>query len=229
MLDIIEEYASVCKANPLNKQKETKTIIPGQKINVNGYEYVDLGLPSGTLWATCNVGASKPSDYGMYFQWGDIIGYSKEQVGKDKQFSESCYKWSINGSHSNFNKYIDLCSTLDLEDDAAHINMKGDWHMPTPNQIQELIDYTKSVLTIQDDVMGMKFASKNGKSIFIPMAGEAWEGKVDDIGIYGYIWASAVSPIRNFYAQYLYFDVWEPKLYFGSNRCIGYPIRGVIG
>lgn len=55
-----------------------------KEINNNGYEYVDLGLPSGTLWATCNVGASKPSDYGLYFQWGDTIGYPKDQIGKDK-------------------------------------------------------------------------------------------------------------------------------------------------
>ena len=52
-----------------------------KEINNNGYGYVDLGLPSGTLWATCNVGASKPSDYGLYFQWGDIVGYAKGQIG----------------------------------------------------------------------------------------------------------------------------------------------------
>ena len=200
-----------------------------KEIDSNGYEYVDLELPSKTLWATCNIGANKPSDYGMYFQWGDTQGYTKEQVGKDKQFSENCYKWSINRSYSNFNKYTDLCSTLELEDDAANFNMKGDWHMPSPDQIQELIDNTKGVLTIQDDVIGMKFTSKNDKSIFIPVAGDAWEGKVSYTGIYGYIWSSAVSPVINFYAQCLYFDVWGPKLYFGSNRCIGYPIRGVIG
>lgn len=57
-----------------------------KKINNNGFEYVDLELPSGTLWATCNVGASKHSGFGLYFQWGDTNGYAKDQVGKNKQF-----------------------------------------------------------------------------------------------------------------------------------------------
>ena len=58
-----------------------------KNINSNGFDYVDLGLPSGTLWATQNVGASKPSDYGLYFQWGDSKGYTKKQLGKDKMFT----------------------------------------------------------------------------------------------------------------------------------------------
>ena len=111
---------------------------------INGFEYVDLGLPSGTLWATMNVGASKPSDFGLYFQWGDTQGYTAAQVGKDKQFTWNDYKFSIDGSSSNFSKYTTTGARLDLEDDAAHANMGGSWHMPTPEQCQELIDNTTS-------------------------------------------------------------------------------------
>ena len=71
-----------------------------KSINNNGYEYVDLELPSGTLWATCNVGANKPTDGGLYFQWGDTKDCTNEQVGKGKQFRWANYKQSINGSHS---------------------------------------------------------------------------------------------------------------------------------
>ena len=76
-------------------------------INNNGYDYVDLGLPSGTLWATCNVGASKASDAGLYFQWGDTQGYTKEQIGivdgkKKFALDWSDYKWGVN---PNFTKY----------------------------------------------------------------------------------------------------------------------------
>ena len=66
----------------------------------NGFDYIDLGLPSGTLWAACNVGASKPSDAGLYFQWGDTKGYTKEQVGTgngQKKFFWTDYKWNPNG------------------------------------------------------------------------------------------------------------------------------------
>ena len=66
-----------------------------KSINNNGYDYVDLELPSGTKWATMNVGASKASDVGLYFQWGDTSGYTADQVGKDKQFNWTNYEFSI--------------------------------------------------------------------------------------------------------------------------------------
>ena len=117
-----------------------------KKINNNGFEYVDLGLPSGTLWATCNVGATKSTDYGQYFQWGDTKGYTKDQIGTGegkKKFAIdwSDYKW---GAYPNFTKYTTPGETLDLEDDAAHVHMGGSWHMPTPDQIKELRDNTIS-------------------------------------------------------------------------------------
>ena len=200
-----------------------------KKINNNGYDYVDLGLPSGTLWATCNVGASKPSDFGLYFQWGDTQGCTKGQVGAGKQFNWVHYKFSINGSSYDFSKYSTKDTKLDLEDDTAHVNMGGDWHMPTPNQIKELIDNTESSLTVQNGVMGMEFTSKNGKSIFIPAAGEAWDGIVCYDGLYGCLWSSMVSSLANCYSQYLYFDLWGAKLYYGRERWLGMSIRGVIG
>ena len=93
-----------------------------KKINNNGYEYVDLGLPSGTLWGTMNVGASKPSDYGLYFQWGDTQGYTADQIGigeGKKAFRWSDYKFSYQESSLAFTKYRIPGATLDLEDDAA--------------------------------------------------------------------------------------------------------------
>ena len=201
-----------------------------EKINNNGYEYVDLELPSGTLWAACNVGADSSSDYGLYFQWGDIKGYTKEQVGKDKLFNWDRYKW-INVNNGTFTKYTATKASLELEDDAAHVHMKGDWHIPTPEQVQELIDNTTKESIEQNGVKGMKFTSKNdtSKYIFIPMSGEAWDGVVGYDGLCGYIWSSMVSSLTNDYGQYLYFDLWEPKLYYGHERWLGMPIRGVIG
>ena len=200
-------------------------------INNNGYDYVDLGLPSGTLWATCNVGANKPTDFGLYFQWGDTIGYIADQVGNGggkKYFSWSDYKFSIDGSYSNFSKYTTTGATLDLEDDAANVNMGGDWHMPTPDQISELINGTTSTCTQQDGVYGRLFTSKNGNSIFIPAVGCARDGSLDDVGSSGYVWSSVLSSSNVYYGQYLYFSSGDAYLFSYFNRRSGLSVRGVI-
>ena len=201
-------------------------------VNNNGYDYVDLGLPSGTLWATMNVGASKPSDSGLYFQWGDTQGYTASQVGTgegQKKFAsdESDYKFGV---YPNFTKYTTKGATLELEDDAAHVNMGGDWHMPTPTQISELLDNTTNAWTTQDGVNGRLFTSKKdgSKSIFIPAAGGAWDGSVQGSGDGGYVWSSMLHTDLVYGGLYLYFvsgNVYLLSIY----RCLGLSVRGVIG
>ena len=203
-----------------------------KKINNNGFEYVDLGLPSGTLWATMNVGASKPTDGGLYFQWGDTKGYTKEQIGTGdgkKKFYWTDYKWNPSGDGKTFTKYNTAGEALELKDDAAHANMGGDWHMPAPKQIQELIDNTTSEWTTSDDgVSGILFTSKNGKSIFIPAAGSAWNGSLFNSGSYGDVWSSMLfaGSVRN--GQYLYFDSSYVDL-VDDYRSSGFSVRGVLG
>lgn len=208
-----------------------------KKINKNGFDYVDLGLPSGTLWATCNVGANKPSEYGLYFQWGDTQGYTKEQVGKgeeQKKFASDWndYKWYLSGSENEdnltFKKYKAKGEGLELEDDAAHVYMGGNWHMPTPDQIKELTANTTSTWTTQDGVNGRLFTSSNGKSIFIPAAGYAYGGSVYDIGDEADVWASMLDTDDVYYGQYLSFYSDNAGLY-SSYRYFGFSVRGVIG
>ena len=197
----------------------------------NGYDYVDLGLPSGTKWATMNVGASKPSDSGLYFQWGDTQGYTADQVGKDKQFNWADYKWSIDGSSSNFSTYKTTGATLELEDDAANANMGGDWHMPTPEQISELLSNTTNTWTTSDDgVNGSLFTSKTdpSKSIFIPAAGDAWDGSVQNSGVIGYVWSSMLSTVGVIFGQLLGFLSGSVDLN-DYGRCNGLSVRGVVG
>ena len=202
-----------------------------KEIDNNGFDYVDLELPSGTLWATMNVGAHKPSEYGLYYQWGDIQGYYEEQVGYDKgnkwfAIDYSDYRW---GRNPKFTKYTKRGTRLELEDDAANNYMGGGWHMPTPAQIQELIDNTKSEwIKLDDGIEGMTFTSKNGKSIFIPAAGDAWVGGVFDKGYYGYVWSSTLRKGSVKFAQELIFDPDGPFLGY-ANRSVGHPIRAVIG
>lgn len=203
-------------------------------VNNNGHDYVDLDLPSGTLWATCNVGASKPSDAGLFFQWGDTQGYNKEQVGTgegQKKFAsdENDYKF---GLYPNYSKYTTKGATLELEDDAAHVNWGGDWYMPTPEQISELVNNTTSEWTTQDGVNGRLFTSKKdgSKSIFIPAAGGAWDGSVQGSGDYGGVWSSMLNTDYVSYGQSLYFfNSGNVYLFDDDYRCLGLSVRGVIG
>lgn len=140
-------------------------------MNNNGFDYIDLGLPSGTLWATCNVGADKLTDYGLYFQWGDIKGYAKDEIGiktGQKKFASdwSDYKFGIFPKFTMYRRHT--CSKLDLKDDAARFNMGGSWHMPSSDQIQELINHTTHIWTTLNGVNGRLFVSKKdtSKSIF---------------------------------------------------------------
>ena len=136
----------------------------------NGFKYVDLDLPSHTLWATMNVGANKPSDFGLYFQWGDTQGCSIDQIGIErgqKKFFWTDYKFNPSGDGNTFTKYTIPGATLDLEEDAANIHMGGDWHMPTPTQIRELINETDNTWTTQDGVNGRLFTSKKSQSLFL--------------------------------------------------------------
>lgn len=198
------------------------------KINNNGFEYVDLCLPSGTLWATCNVGTSKPTDYGLYFQWGDTKGCTKDQVGKDKQFNEDDYKW---GAYQDFTKYKKIGDKLELEDDAAHVRMGGGWHMPTPEQIKELIDNTMTTWTTLCGVKGLTFTSKkdSSKHIFIPAEGNAWDGLVNISGSYGYVWSSVLGMDTVCGSQFLIFNSEGAYLSDAGYRSDGLSVRGVIG
>ena len=198
------------------------------------YEAVDLGLPSGTKWATMNVGASKPSDAGLYFQWGDTSGYTADQVGTGEgKFASdwSDYKWNPSGDGETFTKYTTTGAALDLEDDAAHVHMGGSWHMPTPTQISELLSNTTNTWTTQDRVNGRLFTSKTdtSKSIFIPAAGYAYDGSLVGSGDFGNVWSSVLSTGDVGSGQNLYFDSDDADLYDLGDRCYGLSVRGVLG
>ncbi len=172
-------------------------------------EAVDLGLPSGTLWANMNVGATSPEDYGDYFAWGETTPKS--------EYNWSTYKW-CNGSDDTLTKYCtksdygyngftDTKTVLDAEDDAARANWGGEWRMPTKADFQELIDNTTSVWRTQNGVYGRKFTSKkNNNSIFLPAAGNRWNGMLKNAGSYGYYWSSSLYEGYPYSAWGLRFD-----------------------
>ena len=197
------------------------------------HDYVDLGLPSGTLWATMNVGASKPEDYGSYFAWGETEPY--DENGKST-FNWSTYKW-CNGSSSTLTKYntsssygtVDNKTELDLEDDAAYVNWGSNWRMPSKAQFDELINssYTTMEWTTVNGVSGRLITSKtNGNSIFLPAAGYRDDGSLYGAGSNGYYWSRTLYTDNPLNAWYLYF--YSDSVYtIYSSRCNGLSVRPV--
>lgn len=156
-------------------------------------EAIDLGLPSGTKWASCNVGASKPEEYGSYYAWG-------ETEEKDV-YSEDTYKYYQNGSYVNIGS--DISGT---EYDVAHVKWGGNWCMPTLDDIFELLDNCTNEWTTLNGVNGRKFTSKiNGNSIFLPAASGRLGGGLTIAGEYGFYWSSSQIPDYSRLAYILYF------------------------
>ena len=154
------------------------------------HEWVDLGLPSGTLWATTNVGASKPEEYGSYFAWGE--------TKPKKSYSLNNYKW-CRGSLNRLTKYctdssygtVDGKKELELEDDAAYVNWGPEWRMPSKEQQDELRAECTWTWTERNGVYGYE-VSRNGKSIFLPANGERYKKKHNRVGTYGGYWSTTL-------------------------------------
>lgn len=179
----------------------------------NGHEFVDLGL--SVKWATCNVGATKPEDYGDYFAWGETKGYGQD-TSDGRLFDWENYKW-CNGSSSTMTKYclgssygtVDKKKVLDKKDDAASVNWGGSWRMPTKAEQDELRNTSNCTWTwtTMNGVYGYKVVSKkNGNSIFLPAAGSRYDSSLGSAGSGGSYWSSSLREIYSSPACYLYFD-----------------------
>ena len=192
----------------------------------NGHEYVDLGLPSGLKWATCNVGANSPEEYGDYFAWG-------ETEPKDN-YSWSTYKY-CNSSSTTMTKYctsssygtVDNKTVLELEDDAAYVNWGGSWRMPTRAEYAELRSNCRWEWTTQNGVKGYKVTSVvNGNSIFLPAAGYRYDDNLRNAGSSGNYWSSSLYSSLFVYKVYFYSSdvVWNNDF-----RYYGHSVRAVCG
>ena len=198
------------------------------------HAYVDLGLPSGTLWATMNVGANSETDYGLYFAWGDTQGYADAST---KEFSWSDYKFNPSGDGSTFTKYntTDGLTVLDIEDDAARANWGGDWHMPTDEQCEELFNTTYITNEWVTDynnsgINGCLFTSvSNGNTLFIPAAGWCYNGNSRrEYGKKADCWTKVRSSNKDGFAVRFGADNRGNTYTLDYQRFGGYPVRGVI-
>lgn len=158
------------------------------------HEYVDLGLPSGLLWATCNVGADNPEDYGDHFAWGET--QPKDTYDWDTyQYCNGYYNTLTkycNNSSFGYNGFIDNLTILLPEDDAATANWGSGWRMPTKEEWQELYQYTTHIWTTQNGVNGRLFTGSNGNSLFLPAAGYRHESSLYNAGSDGYYSSSSL-------------------------------------
>lgn len=212
------------------------------------YEFVDLGL--SVKWATCNVGATKPEESGLFFQWGDTKGY-KVTLGelKDenqgvygissmepemKQFAQdfSDYKF-YNSENGTFNKYngLDGLTTLELSDDAANADYSK-MRMPTKKECEELFTGTTSAWTDnynETNVKGCVFTSKvdETKSIFVPAAGTVVGGVANNVGLNGNLWSSSLYESNVEKAYVFAFDYIDSIVGY-DGRYVGVPVRGVV-
>ena len=203
-----------------------RTLVANFTYNGGGdHAYVDLGLPSGLLWATCNVGADNPEDYGDYFAWGetqpkDTYNWSTYQycMGSNTTMTKYC-----NNSSIGYNGFTDNLTTLLPEDDAATANWGSDWRMPTKEEWQELLDNTTHAWTTQNGVNGRLFTASNGNSLFLPAAGISG---LHYAGSYGYYWSSSLYTGTPYDAWGFYF--YSGYYYLSNlNRAYGESVRPV--
>ena len=195
---------------------------------VEEHEWVDLGLPSGTLWATCNVGASSPEELGSYFAWG-------ETATKDF-YDWSTYKW-CNNNYMKMTKYctvsnygndgfVDNKTELDLEDDAAYVNWGPSWRIPSYEQFEELCTSCTSLWTQHNGVNGLMFTGPNGNNLFLPATGMLWGKGLGGVGADGYYWSRTLYNYPND-AFILIFKSNVLSYWDCSYRSIGLTVRAV--
>ena len=204
--------------------------------SLNGHIYVDLGLPSGLLWATCNVGATNPEDYGDYYAWGETT--TKEtynwstyrycvynENGGNYNGWNSLTKYCNNSSSGN-NGFTDNLTTLQASDDAATANWGAGWRMPTQTELNELVNSCTVAWVTYNGVNGRLLTGPNGNSIFLPAAGSRDVSGLDGAGSYGNYWSSSLHTGYPDRAWTLYFTSGSCDV--GSrSRCCGHSVRPV--
>ena len=188
---------------------------------INGHKFIDLGLPSGLLWAETNIGAKTAADDGNYYAWGETSTKS-EYIGKT-YFDSNHTIYSINGK-----------TTLEKQHDAAYVNWGDSCRMPTNDELGELLNsknctwkWTSMNTSDGSSISGYKITSvKNGNSIFLPASGFRSEGNLFDHGSIGNYWSSTLDSSNSSFAYLFYFySSFHNRAH--DYRCFGHTVRAV--
>ena len=164
----VRAYATNSKGTAYGEEKSFTTLL-----SINGYDWVDLGLPSGLKWATCNVGATTPEGYGNFYAWGETTTKTSYDQSNSVTYGQQISDFSGNATY-----------------DAARANWGSTWRMPTKAEAEELRDNCTWTWTSQNGVNGMRVTGPNGNSIFLPAAGYCPGSSRNDVGEYGNYWGS---------------------------------------
>lgn len=200
----------------MNAEVDSIVAFEKQSSNLNGHEAVDLGL--SVKWATCNVGANSPEEYGVYFAWGE----TKEK----ESYSESTYKYLISSKYQDIGD--DIAGT---NYDVASVMWGGSWHIPTHSQLSELYNKCTWLWTTLNGVNGQLVTGPNGASIFLPAAGHYFGNANEYKGKKGSYWSSTAADGRIYMAMSSGFSESSEELVFSQNtytsRYFGLTIRAV--
>lgn len=186
---------------------------------VTEHEYVDLGLPSGTLWATCNVGANSPEEYGSYYAWG-------ETEEKEEYSTSTSLTYGLSESELQSRGIIGENGNLTASYDTATANWGGSWRMPTLDEMEELLNNCTWTQTTQNGVNGMQVTGPNGNSIFLPTAGSRYGTDFGEVDVFGY-YRSATPYSDSNYACNLYF-ISDDYYWDYDDRYSGFSVRPVM-
>lgn len=193
------------------------------------HEFVDLGLPSGTLWATCNVGASEPEELGNYYAWGetepkDLYDWKSYRYGHfvNERYELNKYCTDSVYGHDGF---VDDMTVLELSDDVVRACWGSEWRMPTIEEWEELFFNTTGIWTTSNGVKGWLCTAANGNSLFLPAAGYWWDDAFNaDLGLY---WSSSVNKEFPYRAWGFHFNSDSCHICGSSDRNRGQTVRAV--
>lgn len=214
-------YVSIVKAEICNEVRNE--VCPK-------HECVDLGLASGTLWATTNVGASSPEIYGSFFAWGEtktkeVYNGFNYKFGKGDEYEvDSLFKYNTLLEYGN----VDSLMNLLPEDDIATIEWGRNWRIPTISEWAELYEQCSWIWSEFNGTWGYKVVGKNNNWIFLPIGGKRFQDHRLLSEMYGYYWSATVCNIAPEFAHYMLFDATSVFDFYYDSRFLGMPIRPVI-